>query len=425
MGIKILRQSSLLIFLLSFSIPVFSAEPAPTPPAEVEYQVYEYEPLPPPKLEIKQEKKGNKWNFFGPPPEAPRTILTSSDDVLVGYKLGQGFFFKTPKEDYSLHIAWRLMSRYHYSWLENQTNESTFEVNSLRLKLYGNAFSPKLKWFTQTELYKSVVLKDAFLEYTFVDELTVKGGQTSSPVCREAEVFSGTSNFINNAIAINNFCPGRDIGIDVSGDITKWFTYATYVYNGEGTNRTNQNEELVFGARIMANLLGEKIPYKAGDFDYSRSPRLALGAAFHYNTGNIDETTTNRPNDTFMGTTDLTFLFRGLYLDSSAFYLRNMTLKKIDLGFSGRLGYFILPKRLDFSIGASTVIPDSSGTAMPMSGVNKTSTIPVYDTSYAINYYIFGGHEFKIQSEYRTIFNKDGIKNLNDNILTFQLVTFF
>ncbi|MBI1910150.1 MAG: hypothetical protein HYS22_08290 [Deltaproteobacteria bacterium] len=387
-----------------------AAETDKTPPK------IDYEPLPEPVAQPVVSQTPQE-----PVPAAPDTTAK------INYEFGKGLAVKSSDENYLLRFQVRIKPRYQYIWTSgpNRVNVNTFNLSLMRTILSGNAINKDLRYFIQTEFYPTVNLKDAFIDYKIIDEFQVLFGQTFIPFCRDLLGSSVKLQLVSNANTLTHFCPIRDIGIEIHGDVTKWLTYETFFVNGEGNNTPNFNKEMAMGLRLTGHLLGSKLPYQEGDLENSKSPRLALGGGVLYDFGYGKETTTGFQNRLLKATADMAFAYRGIYLLGGTFLLNNLTLRKTDLGFLGQAGYFIWPKRLELASRFSAIVPAKSGSALPMSGLTKGSSIPQYETGFGLNYMVFGTHEFKVQTDFTTLYNANGIQNMNDHRFQFQVQVFF
>ncbi|MDO8461318.1 MAG: porin [Deltaproteobacteria bacterium] len=366
---------------------------------------------------------------YAPPPPSKETPPPpgKEDEVRVSYKVGQGLAVKSADEKFVMRFSLRMQPRYQYIWTEgpNRPNINTFSLTRLRSVISGNVINKDMKYFFQTEFYPAVVLRDGFIDYRVVDEFQVMLGQSFVPFCRELLSSTVKTEFISSSEALIHFCPIRDIGLNFHGDVTKWLTYDAFVMNGEGINNLNSNKDFFFGTRLTAHVLGKRLPYQEGDLDYSKSPRLAAGLGVMYDTGSGKEITLGQDNRIARATADIAFAYYGFYFQGATYYIRNATLKKNDLGFTGQTGYFLIPKKLEMAGRFSTVIPGRTGSAFPMTGRTKGSTIPLYEVAGGLSYFPFGSNEFKLQADYTALYNVDGVRNRNDNRLQFQVQVFF
>lgn len=373
--------------------------------------------------EAAKTDEAKKYSLLSPSESQRQQIMAPAEGVKLGYKFGEGLSVTTSDEKFSLYFSSTIQTGYGYKWTEGvrSSNKNTFALQAVEVGLGGNAFNPNFEWGFGLGIYPDVG-GGGEISYQFMPELKLAMGVVGIPFCGRSGLATQIGT-INGGVAPSHFCVGSDAGIKASGRITKWFSYNAYVFNGEG-GATNSNEEVVVGGSGTVNILGHGYPYTSYNMKRVAIPQLKVGGGAIYNFGDENELTTNRPNDIFRSNASIGATFWGVFADVNGYHVRNVTLRKTDVGFMTSLGTIIIPRRLDFVAHYSGVVPGKAGTALPMTK-SKVSTVPFYDVAYTLNYYIFGGPEFKLAAGFQTLFNKDGIQNLNDSSFSAQLTASF
>ena len=107
-----------------------------------------------------------------PAADSSSAAPSTPDRPTVGYKPGQGFQFESADGKHTLAVGGRVLTRWGYTDRDGgatrQSNESEFRIAAARLVLRGQAFSPKLRYFFQTEMLNGdVSLLDAIFHYQY------------------------------------------------------------------------------------------------------------------------------------------------------------------------------------------------------------------------------------------------------------------
>jgi len=204
----------------------------------------------------------------------------------------------------------------------------------------------------------------------------------------------------------------RDIGIHVYGKapIIDRLKYNFYVMNGDGRNRLNANNKLIYGSRFEYNILG-KDQYILSDLDNSQGPHLALGAAYLYDSGNasLDDNILNR------FTTDLVLKYKGFSALGVLNLASNEKKDETDTGYLGQAGYFLIPGKFEL-LGRWTKILKR--------GALGTDTVDPTELTFGFNYYI-RGHSVKLSVDYSRLWNNASTEDQDDNRVRLQWQLFF
>jgi phosphate-selective porin OprO and OprP len=248
-----------------------------------------------------------------------------------------------------------------YQSLQEPGKADGFDIRRARLDLKGN-FSPEWEYRLQTDFAISTRLIDAYFAYKPFDFLKITGGQFLIPVSLESTTsdsaletidraqMSGLTGRNKDAIGDQN---GRDIGIQANGSLFKTksnryiLDYYLAYFDGQGINiAADKNESKDIAARLVAH------PYPFLDFGIS------------YSNGHDTWTTPAKNQDQIRMGADVSinyndFTLRAEYLQAQqGIYLVNgVNRNLLKEGWYTQIGYFILPKKLQFVAKYDTFDP--------------------------------------------------------------------
>ncbi len=333
----------------------------------------------------------------------------------VGYD--KGFFIKSSDGKFKLVINGYGQFQLDYD-RENGENKVGFKVRRARLSLSGNLAGEKLTYKLQVDFtkFKDNLLLDYYMDYKIhAEDFRVRFGQQTIPWIRQHIISSSQQEFIDRSIASLEFInvqdvdsdkdgvpdkqtrDGRDIGVVLHGKpFNKKLEYNAGFFNGSGPNSANFNNHFLYSGRAVYNVLGD-YGYEEGDYEYSKSPSFFIGAAGNYNVRDL----TNRKITQFGGETGLKF--RG-FAATGEFFFRNSTQGDTtlgntnDFGYYAQLGYFAIPKKLEFVTRASQIF---------LEGIQNDKA----EFAAGINGYLLGQH-LKLQTGYSVLPNntKEGVE---------------
>lgn len=262
----------------------------------------------------------------------------------------------------ALEISGLVQAR--YQGYGKQSTNNSFDLHRARLDAKGNLTS-KWSYEIYTEFAASTKLLDAYMSYKIADFLQVQAGQFKVPFSYESLVADSKLELIDRSQAVEALAGrtrdvignenGRDIGVQVSGDLAKvndfyLFDYTLGIFNGAGYDVTADNngykdiaarlgihplKELEFGASLYQ---GEDIP--AGGA--KSQARNRYGFDGHFVTGPLSLT---------------------------AEYIHGTDAAVQKEGWYAQAGYFVLPKTLQLVAKYDTYYP---------SGTFKTDRSTIY-----------------------------------------------
>ena len=172
-----------------------------------------------------------------------------------------------------------VMSQYQYS--DKEANDGTKDINTFNIRMVRMALEGRLMqdfyWKVQlqangntSDLGSSPRMVDAFAEWQKFDAFKVKAGQFKRPFTFENPMHPITQGFMGysqNVTKLSGFSDrvgehasnGRDIGVQIQGDIIKnqagrnLVHYQIGVFNGQGTGQkdVDQRKDVIGGLWVM------------------------------------------------------------------------------------------------------------------------------------------------------------------------------
>ena len=352
---------------------------------------------------------------------------TSPARAKVDYKPGRGFQFESADGKHTLAIGGRLLTRWGYTDRDGgatgQSDESEFRIAAARLVLRGQAFSPKLRYFFQTEMLNGdVSLLDAIFHYQYQPWLGVRLGQFWPGQSRQETTPIVALQFTERSIANDFFNVGRDTGAELIGSLwEKRLHYRFGIFNGNGLNQRQRSTDYLYSGRLQFDPLG---PFPAGEpeIDDLQHPRVSFGLSSQFNkVGKKDIPRLNADNDAleniiirpgFSGdnidiwtsTADAAFKWRGFSLVSEYYFGNITTDRAFDFGsgspnrtfdahgWYGQAGYFLIPHHLEAAFRYSFVNPNNNALDFTLRDEIRG----------ALNYYFYN-QNIKLQTDIGTI----------------------
>jgi hypothetical protein len=168
----------------------------------------------------------------------PATALAAepaSPSPSAGYD--KGFFVKSADSRYQLKLGARVQVRHELTVPDSGDTVSAFSIPRARLKLSGNVFTEALAYKFEADFGKGfVTLKDFFGDYAVIDALHVRAGQFKRPFSRQEITSSGKHIFTDQALTVDGFGAGRDLGVMLHNDYERSpaFEWAVALMNGTG-----------------------------------------------------------------------------------------------------------------------------------------------------------------------------------------------
>jgi hypothetical protein len=248
-------------------------------------------------------------------------------------------------------------------------------------------------------------MADAYLRFAFLDEFEIYVGQMKVPYSRQYLTSSGKQEFVDRSTLRSTFVPGRDVGLMIAGELgddeSFFAEYQLGVFDGEGSNFTNDDKGLMVAGRFAVHPFGEA-PYTEGGLHGHEGFLLALGVNgwLHQDDQHLSE------RDDWAVGTDLA-IFWGPFSVLAELHYHERGRRRVDrraVGWLLQLGYMIVPDKFQIALRGAEHSWDASQT-----DASRREYL------LGLNYY-FDGHSFKLQAdfgwveehEHDHIFNRDG-----------------
>lgn len=395
----------------------------------------------------------------------------------ISYKEGTGFVINSsqtapgdyrnpaPKPRFSFALGNRIQVRYSYLSPDTPAQDETasFRIRRFKTFLNGNAFYPWVKYKVQVNWVgfnepdtrnNEPDLEDALVDVAYFPAAALQVGQYKVPFDRQELTSSGAQQFVDRAITNARYTFSRDQGVTLHGVLgaekEEWFEYNAGVFNGNGRNKTdNDNTEHLGVVRLYWTPMGP-FKYSESDTDNTPKPMIAIGTAYAYNPVTSSSTSTANLTTTFPDpanpaqmidvvtgsrstltqsdadihrlTADAQLKWRGLSLVGDVFFEdRENKLPRVvrtdfnaagkalsttagagttpgtqhTIGVLTQAGYFIIPKRVELAGRYALVNPDARN--------NKQQEIRG-----AINWFLFA-HNMKLQTDFGTIMTQQAV----------------
>lgn len=327
--------------------------------------------------------------------------------IEAGYK--DNLYFKV-SDRFRLDLYGYGQARYTY-----QTNDitgtddlSNFQVQRIRLGFKGYAYSEKLRYqlllsASQSGEYDKVSLLDWFVDYAPSKGLGIRAGQFKVPYSTSFTISASELQFVERTQVDSNFRLDRDNGVNIYGKLLdSKVTWNLGVHNGEGRNKSNPDNGMLYAARVLFEPMG-KYSYNEADIEMSAKPVMLVSAAYAVSRDQAGSTNTNlntRLATAALGVSDVTGYnaFAGVKYNGASVHAEyfhrtidpdNATKSDEDAeGYYVQAGYLIVPKTVEVAVRYEYFDPndDASADLRQEYGIG-------------VNYFI-NGHKNKIQVDF-------------------------
>ena len=235
-------------------------------------------------------------------------------------KFGKGIQVYGKDSTFYMKFGMRFQNLFSNEWaVEDETGgsggledySSNFLIRRARFKFDGYAYTPKLKYKFEMGLSNRDnggvapevnnaprLILDAFIQYNFYKNLSIKVGQGKLPGNRERVISSGNLQFVDRSRVNSRFNIDRDFGLTllnhhtISGDFI--MKEIISFSQGEGRNITAGNLGGGFDYTFRAEFLPmgnfkSKGDYSGADLKREPKPKLAIGVTYDINDNAVKE----------------------------------------------------------------------------------------------------------------------------------------
>ena len=248
-------------------------------------------------------------------------ISTSAQAQVIPQKFGKGLQVYGQDSSFFLKFGFRFQNLFSSEWAVKDGNledpQLNFLVRRSRLKFDGYAVSPKLKYKFELGLSNRDigggndgphnnaprVILDAFVDWNFYKNWSIKFGQGKLAGNRERVISSGNLQFVDRSRLNSRYNIDRDMGIQLihtmilGGDASKPENDKFYIKKifsitqGEGRNVTEGNRgglDYTFRAEFLPfGKFKSKGDYTGGDLKREPKPKLSVAFSYDINVGNV------------------------------------------------------------------------------------------------------------------------------------------
>jgi phosphate-selective porin OprO/OprP len=254
---------------------------------------------------------------------------------------------------------------------EEDSTSTGFKLARIRPGLRGTIFQPWVKYVVTFELSdtsgeRDAKFKDTYVEFTKEAMANVRMGQFKVPFSLQ-ELASDQHNLFVERSITNVFSPARDAGVMLSGRTEeKRFGFNLGAFNGAGESRSQDDEGLMYVARVFVDPFGE---YKTneGAQEMPEEHVLHVGAAFRTgeggrgfdNPGVVEHINDQDAWNFELGWKWQRFYASGEYFSQSTEQQNPTAASDVDAdGFHVQASVMTIPKRLE--LGARYAVVDAN-----------------------------------------------------------------
>ncbi len=278
---------------------------------------------------------------------------------------------------------------------------ASFDIPRARFTLRGTMWKPWLKYALSYELSRtsgenSSKVKDAYLEFAAKPMATFRIGQYKVPFGLQEITGDQYQQFVERSIT-NTFDPSRDMGIALLGITgSKRFGYQVGLFNGSGESNRQDDESLMYAARIWFDPLGEYV-LREGALENPEKNILHVGVAMRGGEvmrGLSSVGVFEDPNDQTAYAFELAwklkrFFATGEYFLQTTEFANPVAGPDVDAdGFHVQGGWMVLPERFEIGLRYATIDPN-----------NDLDDDSITETRGMVGWY-FKGHNLKIHADF-------------------------
>jgi len=220
----------------------------------------------------------------------------------------KGFRLETRDGNWQTNLQWRAQLRYtnptsgdprQLTSFDSEA-ESTFEARRLRMKIGGHGYRPWLGYYFEVDLQPSRDVDDSsssasarVIDWRITadkwDWAALRVGQWKIDYNRERVDSSGRQQFVERSIVNRIFTIDRQVGVQLRGRFFKGtpaeMRYWAGVFTGEGRGVRNNDEHMMYMARLQWNFFGRDLKWRQTDVEFTEKPTGSLAFAAATNEG--------------------------------------------------------------------------------------------------------------------------------------------
>jgi hypothetical protein len=167
-----------------------------------------------------------------------------------------------------------LFQAWETATLDNDLSDRNFRLLRVNPGIKGD-ISKNWKYFTNFNLTRSTdILLDAYVDYTGIKNHVLRIGQFRSGLTYDGAVRGPGKTYFTDMSQIGLLGFDRERGAAVMGSFKNLVDYQMGVYNGNGSNKLDDNNALSFGGRVTAR------PLSAFIKNEKKWGKLELGGSF-------------------------------------------------------------------------------------------------------------------------------------------------
>jgi phosphate-selective porin OprO/OprP len=285
-----------------------------------------------------------------------------------------------------------------------------FAIARLRPYIQGTVYKTWLRYKFEFELgpFKTDAtnnttnarITDAYFEFAKYPAATLRVGQYKVPFGLQQLISDWRQEFVERSITDFKFSVGRDVGLMLYGNAwEKKFGYQVGVFSGAGQNNVQEDQQMLYAARVWVDPLGE---YKLFESANDASSKHIVHVGLAYRGGEVTKGTAtpgvfDNPNNETAWDLEAAWRWKRLYA-TGEFYSQTDTQSnptvaaKVEAqGWYAQFGVMVQPLHHELALRYAEVEPDKN-----VSDAKQTEARLVY------GYYI-KGHNLKLQADIGTI----------------------
>jgi hypothetical protein len=204
------------------------------------------------------------------------------------------------------------------------------------------------------------------------------------------------------------------LGLNFSGEISKFFYSLSLVNGVESNYQFNPNMRISAGTRLGVNIL-DSVPGSQTDYECSSKPKLTASAGFNYGAKRVDPNTGADIKYILTGTAGVALRWGGFAFNTEGYWRRTRITSPgtavwsrpqlDDIGYYASAAYYVIPQKLEIAAIGAQIFRE---------GPDNNS----YEFGGGINWYIFDNN-FKLQGNFTWQEDFDDVLGLeNNNIYT-------